>query len=173
MPGPQKPKLAKHSQALFSGGQQDGHSAPGLYSGFVPALQKDSLAKQPQVWSGVLSTPLPGQQAWAGHSQPSVVQPGQSVSQRLELGRWPGALGGAGLGAGLSVPPPPPNASTAITTTTTAADTAPAASFFCWALQRLAAATGCAPSPDAAAQSGAASSSSSPAFGIAWQQRWC
>lgn len=51
----QKPTAAKQSQALFSGGQHDGQTSPGVYTGFSPfvVLQKDSLAKHSQVWSGV------------------------------------------------------------------------------------------------------------------------
>jgi hypothetical protein len=51
----QNPTAAKQSHALFSGGQHDGHTSPGVYTGFSPfvALQNDSLAKHSQVWSGV------------------------------------------------------------------------------------------------------------------------
>ena len=35
----QKPMAAKQLQAVFSGGQQLGHSSPGVYLGFSPALQ--------------------------------------------------------------------------------------------------------------------------------------
>ena len=38
--GSQKPMAAKHMQALFSAGQQEGHSLPGVKTGFSPSLQK-------------------------------------------------------------------------------------------------------------------------------------
>lgn len=86
---PQKPILAKQAQAVFSGGQQEGHFLPAVYTGFSPALQNPNVAKQSQVWSGERVMLTPGQHAspqshFAGGFLSHL---GQSCLHRLVFGR--------------------------------------------------------------------------------------
>jgi hypothetical protein len=87
----QKPIFATQLQAVFSGGQQLGHSSQGLGGvGFSPALQKDSLAKQSQVWSLVSVKLVPGQHAAFGQVQfATSLQPGQMDFGGSPGGNWP------------------------------------------------------------------------------------
>ena len=75
--GSQNPMAAKQSQALFSGGQHDGHSSPSVHFGSFPGSQKPSFAKHAHVLSGVCVIFCPGQQA--SHLQSGDVQCGQSL----------------------------------------------------------------------------------------------
>jgi hypothetical protein len=86
--GVQKPMEAKHMHALFSGGQHDGHSWPGVYFGSSPGGQKPSLAKHAHSLCGVCVMFCPGQHE--SHLQSGVVQPGQRVEQRECVGSFGG-----------------------------------------------------------------------------------
>merc|ERR1712100_230404 len=73
--------------ALFSGGQHDGHSLPGVQTGFSPSLQKPSCAKQLHVLSGVSWSEDPGQHE-SVHLQVGSLHSGQSFWQRDVVGSF-------------------------------------------------------------------------------------